>query len=119
MNIFSSLVKPAYATICNPILNNCSQVTDPQGYTNNIIQTIIGVFFFVAVLYFLWYFVMGGYHLISSSGDPKKFETSKDQLVHALLGLAIVFSVFAILKLVGTVFNIPGLGQLKINIPTL
>lgn len=119
MNIFNFLVKPAYATICNPILNNCSQVTNPQGFASNLIQTVIGIFLFVAVLYFLWYFVMGGYHLISSSGDPKKFESARDQLIHAFIGLAVVFSVFAILKFVGIVFNIPGLEQLKISIPTL
>ena len=57
--------------------------------------------------------------MISSQGDPKKFEEAQKSLIYSLLGLALIFIVFAILKLIGTVFGITGLEGLTITWPSL
>jgi hypothetical protein len=62
---------------------------------------------------------MAGYHLISTEGDPKKLTQAKDQLTYAVLGLFIVFIVFALLKFIGTVTGITDLNNLQITWPTL
>jgi fumarate reductase subunit D len=114
------LVKPAYAAISNPFLKNSSDiVSNPQNYVNNIIQTIISVFFIVAVVYFIWHFVMAGYHMINSNGDPKKWEEAQKAILYGLVGLILVFSLFAILKFAGTVLGIPGLQSLQLIWPSL
>lgn len=119
MNLKEILIKPAYAIINNPIIKDTTNVTQPKTYLNNVIQTIITVFFIVAVLYFIWNFVFAGIHMISSNGDPKKFESAQHQLVYALVGLMIVFSVFALLKFIGIVLGIPTLQNLILNLPSL
>jgi len=106
--------------IKNPLLKNgAQQVDNPILYTNNVLQTVFSIFFIVAVIYFMWHFIMAGYHLISTEGDPKKLTTAKDQLTFALLGIVVIFSVFAILKFIGLITGITGLENLQIIWPSL
>jgi hypothetical protein len=119
MNLLHLIVKPAYAVVCNPLLKDCTQTQAPVAYTANVIAAITTIFFIVAVVYFLWYFVMSAYHMISSNGDPKKVETARDGLLNAFIGLVVIFSVFAILKFVGTVLGIQGLDLLHLSLPSL
>lgn len=113
------LIKPVYAVICNPILQNCQSSTDPKAYVSNVIQTIFSIFFIVGVIYFIVHFIMAGYNFINSLGDPKRIESARDQLTYSFVGLIVIFSVFAILRLVGTVLGIAGLENLSIPWPTL
>jgi len=114
-----SLITPVYAEICNSALNNCTSSTNPKAYINNVIQGVFSIFFLVGVIYFIWHFVFAALHLISSEGDPKKFETAKNEMVYAATGLIAIFSVFAVLKLIGIITGIQGLEGLKITWPTL
>lgn len=110
---------PVQAVICNPVLKNCTSSTAPKTYVNNVLSSVFSIFFIVAVIYYIWHFVFAGYHLIASDGDPKKWESGKNEMVWASVGLGVVFSVFAILKFIGLVFGIPGLNTLTITWPTL
>ena len=57
--------------------------------------------------------------MISSEGDAKKFDTAKNEIVFATIGVFVLFSVFAILKLVGAVTGIAGLSTLQLQWPSL
>lgn len=114
-----SIVTKVYAQICNSALSDCTSSTTPKTYVNNVIQGVFAIFFIVGVIYFVWHFVFAGYHFIASEGDPKKYETAKNELVYAAVGLIAIFSVYAILKLVGTVTGITGLQDLQIAWPTI
>lgn len=106
--------------ITNPLLPNSNTIAaSPTNYFNQVIKGIISIFMFVAVIYFIWHIVFAGYHLIASQGDPKKIESAKNEITHSLLGLGVVFSVFAILSFVRIIFGIPGLKELKITWPTI
>ncbi|MFA5895143.1 MAG: hypothetical protein WC851_05205 [Candidatus Shapirobacteria bacterium] len=117
--IYLSAASAANAVICNPVLKNCTSSTAPKAYVNNVLSVVFSIFFIVAVIYFIWHFIFAGYHLIASDGDPKKWESGKNEMVWAGVGLGVVFSVFAILKFIGLVFGIPGLSALTITWPTL
>ena len=73
----------------------------------------------VGVVYFLWFMFMAGFHWIDSQGDPKKYEMAKNEFVYGVIGIAVVFSTFAILKLIGFMFGIPGLDKLELTWPTI
>jgi heme/copper-type cytochrome/quinol oxidase subunit 2 len=107
------------AQITNPVLNPNNISDNPTGYVNNIIQSIISIFMIVGVVYFIWHFVMAAYHMISSNGDPKKWEESQKAILYSFVGIIVIFSLFAILKLVGTVTGVSGLKELKLTWPTL
>jgi len=112
-------IKPVFAQITNPVMDSSTGVQDPVGFFNKFIQGLFSMFMLVGFLYFSWYFVLGAYHLISTEGDKNKFQTAKDQFVHAFMGLIILFSVFAVLKVIGIIFGIDGLDQLQIKWPSL
>ena len=114
-----TLIKPIFATINNPLLPNTIHVNQPQLYFNNVIQTIFTIFFIIAVLYFIWHVIMAGYRLMDARGDTKKLEESQTDLTNAFIGIAIIFSLFAILKFLGIIFGIEGLQELKIPWPDL
>ena len=110
----------AFAVISNPIIKNgANQATSPTTYFNIVLSTIFTLFFIVGVVYFIWHIVFAGFHLIASEGDPKKFESGKNEMVYAFVGLFIILSIFAILKFIGTVLGISGLDTLTIKWPTL
>lgn len=108
------------ADITNPVLKNSERISsDSTGYVNNVLQSVISIFMIVGIVYFIWHFVMAAYHMISSNGDPKKWEESQKAILYSLVGLLIVFSLFAILRFVGTVVGVPGLQNLKLTWPSL
>ncbi len=117
---FTFYVSPVHAVISNPVITNGAvQATAPETYFNSVLQAVIAIFFIVGVIYFIWHIVFAGYHLIASEGDPKRWETAKNEIVYAFVGLFAIFSIFAIIKFVGTVLGITGLSNLTITWPTL
>jgi len=111
--------RPVLAVICNPVLKNCVSSTNPTQYTNNVLSAVISLFFIVGIIYFMWHIVFAGYHFIGTEGDPKKYETAKNELTYSVLGLIVIFPIFAILKFVGVVLGISGLENLTITWPKL
>lgn len=115
-----NFIKPVYADILNPVLKNSEEIaSNSPGYINDVIQTIISIFMIVGVVYFIWHFVMAAYHMISSQGEPDKWKAAQKSILYSLVGIVLVFSVFAILKFVGTVTGIQGLQNLKLTWPSL
>jgi hypothetical protein len=118
--LFTFYVTPVQAVISNPVVNNgINQATAPQDYFNSVLSAVISIFFLVGIVYYIWHIVFAGYHLISSEGDPKRWESAKLEIIYATVGLFAVFSIFAILKFVGTVLGVTGLENLQIGWPTL
>lgn len=115
-----NLIKPVYAIIENPLLDNSQDINaNPQTYINSAIQTIITIFFIFGLIYFVYHFILAGYKMISSQGDPKKYEEAQHALLYSIIGIIIIFSVFALLKVVGYIFGIDGLGTLQVSWPSL
>jgi hypothetical protein len=113
------LIKPVQAIVENPILKNSGKInSNPQSYISNVMQTLITVFIIFGVIYFVYRFVLAGFSMMSSMGDPKKFEEAQKTLVNSIIGLVVVFSVFVIIKLLGTIFGIEGLSNLLITWPS-
>ena len=114
-----NITKPVYAKVKNPLLPDTLHIDNPKLYFNNVLQSVFSIFFIVAIIYFVWHVIMAGYRLMDARGDAKKLEDSQTDLTNAFIGIAIIFSVFALLKFVGTVFGLTGLEQLKIPWPNL
>jgi len=113
------LIKPILAQITNPVLKDKVDAANSGSYINGIIQTFVTLLIIIGVLYFVINFILAGYHMISSQGDPKKFEEAQKSLIYAILGIVIIFAVFAIIKLIGFIFGITGLENLTITWPSL
>lgn len=104
------------AQITNPFLPSKYATTSPTETLSTFIQTILSVMFIVASLYFLTYFIFGGFNLLTSEGEKGKVEAGRNQLTYAFFGLVVVFCSFLVLKLIGLLF---GIDILNLTVPHL
>ena len=118
--IYQPFLNQSNMAITNPVLKNSSSISsNPTNYMNGVIQTVFSIFFIFGLIYFVYHIVLSGYKMISSQGDPKKYEEAQHSLIYAFIGIAIIFSIFALLKIVGHIFGITGLDSLTIVWPSL
>ena len=111
--------KSIYA-ITNPIISNSqTHLANPEGFFNNALQAILAFFMLIGTIYFIWHVVLGTYHFMASSGDKNKFEGAKDEIYNAFIGLFVLYSIFALLKLVGDLFGVKGLDVLELVWPKI
>ena len=71
-----------------------------------MVSGFISLILVVAGLAFFFILVLGGIHWILSGGDKAKTEAARNQITAALVGLVIVFSAWAIINLIKTLFGI-------------
>jgi len=116
---YALLVIPAFAQD-NSI--NITPKGDFEGLGNlsfgGIVSGAISLILLVVALVFFFVLVMGGLKWVMSGGDQKNVEAARNQITNALIGLAIVFAAFAIIKLIGIIFGIEILGTGNLAIPT-
>ncbi|MBN1168704.1 hypothetical protein JXA63_02320 [Candidatus Woesebacteria bacterium] len=100
--------------ITNPIFNYGSGnfVTIVQ----DVILTLVNVFFVIGVVTFFFMLVWGGIQWISSGGEQQKLANAKARVQNALIGLFLLLSTFAIVSIVENVFDVD---ILTINIDSL
>ncbi len=94
--------------------------TDFQPLTDltfpGVISGLVRLAMVVVALVFFAMLIWGGIRWITSRGDKTEVENARNQVTHALIGLAIVFVAWAIIKLIQTMFG--GLDLLNLQIPT-
>ncbi|MCJ7826543.1 hypothetical protein MUP56_02930 [Patescibacteria group bacterium] len=111
-----------FAQICNsalpPQLGGCGGGGVEQGgiIVGGLLSGIIGLVFLFGFLLTLAYLLTGGMQWITSQGDKGALESARNKITHAIIGLIIVASAYAIFKLVGNFF---GIELPNIKIPTI
>src|SRR3989339_36559 len=94
------------AKIGNPALGNeVAGLTGPA-LLSGLIQVIIGLAFAIGIVVFLFMLLLGGLAWITSEGDKNKVDGARQQITHALIGLILLFSVFATVTLIETIFKV-------------
>lgn len=59
-------------------------------------------------------FIIGGYNLLLSGGDPKKLEQGRNTLMYAILGLVLIVVAYLIIQLISVITGVPNLNQFTI-----
>jgi len=81
-----------------------------------ILRVILDALFVAAGVYFFINILLGGYSFITAGGDKEAVQKAQKRIVNSLVGIIIVFSVFAILFVVETLF---GVNLRNPNIPNI
>jgi len=112
----AALVAPVYAAETLKLTNDSSSSFKnlENLSASGIISGAISLVLILVALVFFFILVIGGLRWITSGGDEKKVGEARGQITNALIGLAIIFAAWAIMKLIGTVFGITILGDLTI-----
>lgn len=99
---------PVYAA-GNNITLNPETGTGFDGLTTlsvgGIISGAVSLVLIVVAVVFFFILVLGGLKWVTSGGDEKKVGAARAQITNALIGLAIVFSAWAIMNLLGNIFG--------------
>lgn len=82
----------------------------------SIIPALITLGLIIAALVAFAFLVIGGIKWITAGGDKANTESARNTITAALIGLAIVFSAWAIAKLINTFF---GVNIFSLNLPTI
>jgi hypothetical protein len=88
LSSLSGLGLPAY---CNAI------GTDSTGLLTHAINLLLAFLGMIAVLFI----IIGGYKMIISRGDEKKFESGRQTVTYALIGLVVAILAFAMITVIG------------------
>jgi hypothetical protein len=106
-------------SITNPVLGN-----PPSGASGNAgvtflqkaIPAAITLGFVVGIIVFFFMLLIGAIKWISSAGDKTALEGARSTITNALIGLVILFALFAIIQLINTFF---GLHLMNLTLPTI
>lgn len=78
----------------------------PAAFINVYLPMAIGWLFVIGLVGFLFMVILGGIQWIFSGGDKGAVEAAKGRFTNALIGLVLLLSTFAIIKLIETFFGI-------------
>lgn len=96
------------------------EVPVPTGFNITDLGLLISaVFFFlliIAGLLAFGYLILGGIQWITSGGDKAGLETARNKIIHAIVGLIVVFAAWAITILIQNFLGITIIGG-KIELP--
>lgn len=104
--------------INNPALNPNLQNKPGEEVLGTFISNAITVVLIAGVIVFLFLFLFGGIQWMTSGGDKAATESARGRITSALIGLLIMFSAWAIIKLIETFLGITILGG-PITLPTI
>lgn len=106
--------------INNPALGNLMTQFGGQGggasFVSALVTTAITIILVIGSLYFFFQLITGAVDWIRSGGDKASLESARGKVISAVIGLVLLFSAWAIIRLIGTIFNI---NLFQLTIPTL
>jgi hypothetical protein len=95
----------SYNKITNPILGNLNYQSG-VGFFQKFVPALINIILIGGVLVFFFVLITGAIQWISSGGDKQAVESARGKITSALVGIVILFAVFAIVKLIEVFFGI-------------
>lgn len=90
----------------NPLLSPELRGTDPVDLISKVITTLINLAFVIGIVIFFFMLVTGGIQWIASGGDKGALANARSRIVHAIVGLLILLSVYAIVTIIEQAFGI-------------
>lgn len=98
-----------------PLGPNIALLSGP-GFIQGLIKTGITAVFAIGGTFFLFYLLYGGILWISSGSDKAKLEDARSTLVNALIGMFVLISSYALVRMAEGLF---GINILLIDISSL
>jgi hypothetical protein len=102
INIFSPLIKNAYANVVGNI-DLPTGIPKETIQTTEVISALVRFIVVVAGLFALWQLLTGGLAYISSGGDKGKLTEAQNKITMSLVGLVIIAASFLIIALISKI----------------
>ncbi|HKB88111.1 MAG TPA: hypothetical protein VKC53_00530 [Patescibacteria group bacterium] len=91
--------------ITNPALGNIGKQSGVE-FFKNFIPGLIGLGFVAGTIIFFFILIIGAIQWITAGGDKGALEGARGKISSAIVGIIILFSLFAVLDLIHIFFNI-------------
>lgn len=88
------------------------QITD----VGKLVTALVGTVLIIAALLAFLYLILGGIKWITSGGDKAGMEEARNKITHAIVGLIIVGSAWAVMSLVQNFLGVQIIGG-SLNLP--
>jgi hypothetical protein len=92
--------------IRNPALGPGLQGKTGISFFQSFVPSLVGMGFVIGVLFFFFYMMIGAIQWISSGGDKAGVEGARGKITAAIIGIVILFALFALLKIIEDFFGI-------------
>lgn len=102
--------------IVNPALDPTVGTGEGLTILQIFITNFITIAFGIGAIVLVFMLISGGVRYIAAGSDKDAVQHASKQLTHALIGITILLSVYAVIALIGGIF---GINILQINFPTL
>lgn len=93
------------AAITNPIVDSSKNYTGIQ-FFQKALPSFISLGIVIGAVIFFFNLMVGAIQWISSGGDKQALESARGKISNALIGLLILFSIFAVATLIGKFFKV-------------
>ena len=94
------------AGITNPALRGSLQGQTGISFFQKVVPNAIGLAFLIGSLIFFFVMIAGAIGWISSGGDKAGLESARSRISNAVVGLGVLLSLFALLKIIETFFGV-------------
>ncbi len=91
--------------ITNPVIGNLGKQSGVS-FLGKFLPALVSLCLITGSVVFFFMLVMGAIQWISSGGDKQGLESARGKISNAIIGIVILFSVFAIIKVVEVFFGI-------------
>lgn len=85
-------------------------------FFQDFIPNLIILGFVIGALVFFFVMIIGAIQWITSGGDKAAVESARGKITSAIIGIVILFALFAVLRIIGDFF---GIGILQLNLEPL
>lgn len=111
------MISKALAQIRNPVLpSSIGDGSTAAGGTaiGQMLEKIIGGMFVLGFFIAFIYLITGAFHWITSGGDKANLEHARNKIIHALIGIIVLASTWAIADFTAKFLGLPGIGNIPI-----
>jgi len=92
--------------IHNPVIPKTPKMEEAPAFLSQTLTNILTIIFISAGVTFFFMFAVGGIKWIISGGDKEKIEAAKKQISSAIIGLVLIFLIFAVVNLIEIFFGV-------------
>lgn len=92
--------------IDNPLLSDRARQTAGETFIGSLITNMVTLILIIAFIIFFFSFILGGISLMQAGGDKVAVENARKRVLFSIVGIVVVFIVFAVAEFVERVFGI-------------
>ena len=80
---------------------------------SKFLSSAIGLMTIIAVIWFIFSFLIGAIGIITAGGDKAALEGARKKIINAIIGLIVTIAAVFVISLIGTLLGIPDILNLE------